>query len=129
LVQSKRRLVHILHLTGLIERRKDQSQTVDLIGSNPPQSPTSQQHQADGGFGDYQCGVRIQDGMFRFGRPRLYPIHCGLRPVPSACEVVLKVSYFPVSAASRVFASSAESSLWVSGLKVRAASNAWSSVF
>jgi hypothetical protein len=34
LVQSKRRLVHILHLTGLIERRKDQSQTVDLIGSN-----------------------------------------------------------------------------------------------
>src|ERR1019366_652768 len=34
-VQSKRRLVHILHLTGLIERRKDQSQTVDLVGSNP----------------------------------------------------------------------------------------------
>ena len=34
-VQSKRRLVHILHLTGLIERREDQSQTVDLIGSNP----------------------------------------------------------------------------------------------
>jgi len=35
-VQSKRRLVDILHLTGLIERRKDQPQTVNLIGSNPP---------------------------------------------------------------------------------------------
>lgn len=34
-MQSKRRLVHILHLTGLIERRKDQPQTVNLIGSNP----------------------------------------------------------------------------------------------
>ena len=33
-VQSKRRLVHILHLTSLIERRKDQPQTVNLIGSN-----------------------------------------------------------------------------------------------
>jgi hypothetical protein len=43
--------------------------------------------------------------------------------------VVLKISYFPESAASRVLARSAESSLWVSGLKVRAASNAWSSVY
>jgi hypothetical protein len=33
-VQSKRRLVHILHLAGLIERRKDQPQPVDLIGSH-----------------------------------------------------------------------------------------------
>ena len=33
-VQSKRRLVHILHPTGLIERRKDQPQTVNLIGAN-----------------------------------------------------------------------------------------------
>jgi hypothetical protein len=33
-VQSKCRLVHILHVTGLIERRKDQSQTVNLIGCN-----------------------------------------------------------------------------------------------
>jgi hypothetical protein len=33
-VQSKRRLVHILHFTGLIESRKDQPQTVDLIGTN-----------------------------------------------------------------------------------------------
>jgi hypothetical protein len=33
-VQSKRRLVHILHLIGLIERRKDQPQTVNLIGAD-----------------------------------------------------------------------------------------------
>ena len=34
-VQSKRRLVHVPHLSGLIERRKNQPQAVDLIGSNP----------------------------------------------------------------------------------------------
>ena len=37
-VQSKRRLVHILHPTGLIERRKDQLQAVGLIGSNSSSS-------------------------------------------------------------------------------------------
>jgi hypothetical protein len=31
-VQSKCRLVHILHLTGLIERREDQPQPINLIG-------------------------------------------------------------------------------------------------
>jgi hypothetical protein len=34
-VQSKRRLVHILRLSGLIERGKDQPQAVELIGANP----------------------------------------------------------------------------------------------
>ena len=33
-MQSKCRLVHILHLARLIERRKDQPQTVNLIGSD-----------------------------------------------------------------------------------------------
>jgi hypothetical protein len=34
-VQSKYRLVHILDITGLIESRKDQPQTVDMIGADP----------------------------------------------------------------------------------------------
>jgi hypothetical protein len=34
-MQSKRRLLHVVHLTGLIECGKDQPQTIGLIPSNP----------------------------------------------------------------------------------------------
>jgi hypothetical protein len=48
MVQSKRRLVHILHLTGLIERRKDQPQTINLIGPNPAAIVLFKQSPRDG---------------------------------------------------------------------------------
>lgn len=33
-MQPKRRLVHILHVAGLVERGKDQAQAIDLVGSD-----------------------------------------------------------------------------------------------
>jgi hypothetical protein len=34
-VQAKGRLLHILHVARLVERGEDQTEPVDLIGSNP----------------------------------------------------------------------------------------------
>ena len=56
-------------------------------------------------------------------------IQSGRRAVPSKFGLVLKSSYLPVSAAARVLASSAETVAGANGWKVRAASNAWSTVF
>lgn len=68
-----------------------------------------------------EFGGRVQMGQVRCrpaGDRLIYPIHCGLRDVPSAWVVVLNVSYRPDKAASRVRAKSAESSSRVKGWNV-----------
>ena len=59
--------------------------------------------------------------------PAFHPIHSGCCAVPSKCDVVLNGSNLPVMAACLVLSSSVAISASLMGLKVRAASNAWSS--
>jgi len=71
-----------------------------------------------------RCGGWWPAGVLETGSVGAYPIHSGCCAVPSNRDPVLNGSNLPVSAASRVFAVNAAISCLLSGLNVRAASNA-----